>query len=51
MKKLRIVNEVRINGKWIREEDMDPEEFHRLMIAKSDYAMGNQGFVRKDKTA
>ena len=51
MKKLKIVSMVRINGKWMRQEEVDPVLFKKLLGEKLDYVMGNQGFVRKDKTA
>ena len=42
---------VRIDGQWMRQEEVDPILFKKLLGEKLDYVMGNQGFVRKDKTA
>lgn len=51
MSKLKTVNEIRVNGKWIREEELDPAFVQRVINDRIDFAMTNQGFVRKDKTA
>lgn len=47
MKKLKIVSMVTINGKKMRQEDVDPELFRKLLGEKIDSAMGNIGFVRE----
>ena len=41
---------VRINGQLMKQEDVDPELFRKLLEEKIDFAMGNIGF-EKDKTA
>lgn len=51
MSKINIVSMVRINGQWMRQEEVDPVLFKKLLGEKLDYVMSNQGFVRKDKTA
>jgi hypothetical protein len=51
MSKINIVSMVRIDGQWMRQEEVDPVLFKKLLGEKLDYVMGNQGFVRKDKTA
>jgi len=50
MNELKTVNEIRINGKWIREEELDPAFVQRVINDRIDFAMTNQGFVRKDKS-
>ena len=50
LEKLKIVSMVTINGQRMRQEDMDPEVFKRLVEEKIEFAMGNIGFKR-DKTA
>lgn len=50
MNKLKIVSMVTINGKKMRQEDVDPELFRKLLEEKFDSVMGNLGF-EKDKTA
>ena len=50
MKKLEIVSMVRINGQLMKQEDVYPELFRKLLEEKIDFAMGNIGF-EKDKTA
>lgn len=51
MSKLKLVGMVRIDGQWKRQDEVEPELFRRLHMEQIDYAMSNQGFVRKDKTA
>lgn len=46
MSELKIVSMVRINGKWMRQEEVDKELFQKLLGEKLDFAMGNQGFKR-----
>lgn len=48
--KLKIVSMVRINGQEVKQEDLDPEVFHKLLEEKIDFAMKNAGF-EKEKTA
>lgn len=48
--KLKIVSMVRINGQEVKQEDLDPEVFHKLLEEKIDFAMKNVGF-EKEKTA
>lgn len=50
MQKIKIVSMVTINGQRMKQEDVDPELFRRLLEEKIDFAMGNIGFKR-DKTA
>lgn len=51
MSKIEVVSMVRINGQWMNQNEVDPKLFNRLLGEKLDYVMGNQGFIRKDKTA
>lgn len=46
MKKLEIVSMVKINGVWMNQEDLPPEEFRRLLEAKINDTMQNIGFQR-----
>lgn len=46
MAKPEIVSEVRINGVWYRQEELDPEEFRVLLGQKLDEVMGRYGFER-----
>lgn len=48
MAKPGIVSEVRINGIWYLQEELDPEEFQRLLSKKFDEVMGKYGFKRKE---
>lgn len=48
MKKLKIVCICRINGEYVRREDVPPEQFASLVEQKIDSAMKNLGFVRKE---
>lgn len=50
MSKINIVSMVCIGGKWMRQEEVDPILFKKLLGEKLDFAMGNQGFVRKNAT-
>lgn len=50
MSKLNIVSKVRINGKLVLQEDIEPEVFQRLLEEKITKAMSNIGF-EKIKTA
>lgn len=51
MSELKTVNEIRVNGKWMREEELDPVFVQKVIRDRIDFAMTNQGFVRKEKTA
>lgn len=46
MSELKIVSMVRINGQLMKQEDVDPEVFRKLLEEKIDFAMGNIGFAR-----
>lgn len=48
MAKPEIVSEVRINGVWYKQEELDPEEFHTMLGKKFDEVMGRYGFKRKE---
>lgn len=50
MSRLKIVSKVRINGELYLQEDLDPEEFRRLVECKVTECMEGIGF-EKDKTA
>ena len=47
---IKIVNMVCINGQWMRQEEVEPELFRRLLAEKVDFAMRNAGFIRKSAT-
>ena len=49
MSELKVVSMVCINGKWMRQEEVDPALFKKLLGEKLDYGMGNAGFVRVDE--
>ena len=38
-----------INGKWMRQDEVDKDLFKKLLGEKLDFAMGNQGFKRVKK--
>lgn len=44
--KLEIVSMVRINGEYIRQEEIPAEEFRKLLEQKLDESMGDIGFER-----
>lgn len=46
MQKLQIVSMVKVDGIWKNQEDIDPEEFRKMIEAKMDAAMQNIGFER-----
>lgn len=48
--KLKIACEVKINEKWVRKDDVSPEEFATIIEAIMNRAMDNIGFDRM-KTA
>ena len=50
MSELKIVSMVCINGEWMRQDEVDKDLFKKLLGEKLDFVMGNQGFVRKDKS-
>ena len=51
MSKLKTVNEIKINGKWVREDKLDPKFVRDVIYDCIDFGMRNQNFVRIDKTA
>lgn len=44
--KIKIVSLVRIGGKVYRQEELDPEEFRRLLAQRMDEAMSGLGYER-----
>lgn len=50
MQKLEIVSMIKVDGTWIRQEDILPEDFRKLLEMKMDESMKSIGFERK-KTA
>ena len=46
MKLLKCVNQVRIDGEWRNQSDMDPEEFSEIMEKIFERGMKNIGFER-----
>lgn len=44
MKDLEIVSMVKINGEWVRQEEIPPEEFRQLLEKKLDQVMDGLGF-------
>ena len=48
---LKTVNEICINGKWVREEELDPKFVKKVILNHIDYGMTTHNFVRKTKTA
>lgn len=46
MQKLKIVSMVKINGTWVNQDDIDTEEFKKMIEIKMDTAMQNIGFER-----
>lgn len=46
---LKTVNEIRINGEWIREDKLDPKFVKDVIYDCIDFGMRNEGFVRVDK--
>lgn len=44
--KLKIACEVKINEKWVRKEDISPEEFASIIETTMNRAMDNIGFDR-----
>ena len=51
MSKLKTVNEIKINGKWVREDELDPKFVKDVIYDCIDFGMRNQNFVRIEKTA
>lgn len=49
MGKLKTVNEIRINGEWVREDKLDPKFVKDVIHDCIDFGMRNAGFVRVDK--
>lgn len=46
MKKLEWISMVKIDGNWIRQEDLPTEEFARILEAKINEVMHSIGFER-----
>jgi len=46
VKELKIVSMVKINGTWINQDDVPPEEFRELLEKKLEETMNNIGFDR-----
>ena len=44
--KLEVVSMIKVNGKWIQQEDIPQEELRRLLETKMDETMRNIGFAR-----
>ena len=47
MAKIEIVSEVRVNGVWYRQEELDPAEFQQMLNEKNTRVMKSIGFERK----
>ena len=43
---IKIVSLVRINGKVYRQEELDQEEFHRLLMNRAEEVMNDLGYER-----
>lgn len=48
MQKLEIVSMIKVDGAWIRQEDILPEDFRKLLEMKMDESMKSIGFERKN---
>ena len=46
MQKLEIVSLVKIDGKWVNQNELCPETFREVVEKKMDQAMGVIGFQR-----
>lgn len=46
MKKLEVVSMIKINGVWVRQEEIPREELCKLLEKKFDQAMKGIGFER-----
>lgn len=46
MQKLEVVSMVKVNGEWVRQEDLPPEEFRTLLETKLNDTMRSVGFGR-----
>lgn len=49
MQKLEIVSMIKINGVWVRQEEIPREELRKLLEKKFDQAMKGIGFERAKK--
>lgn len=49
MRKLKCVTEICIEGKWVREDKLDPEFVKRVIYDRMDVGMRNANFVKVDK--
>lgn len=50
MKGIEVVSMIKINGSWMKQEDLSKEEFSEILEKKLDETMKNIGFERR-KTA
>lgn len=50
MKGIEVVSMIKINGLWMKQEDLSKEEFSEILEKKLDETMKNIGFERR-KTA
>lgn len=48
MSKLNIISKIRINGELYLQEELDPEEFRKIVDQKVDEVMRNLGFEREE---
>lgn len=48
MGEIKIVNMCCINGQWMRQDEVEPEVFRKLLSEKVDEAMRNAGFIRRN---
>lgn len=46
MQKFEVVSMIKINGKWVRQEEIPKEELRKLLEKKFDEAMKGIGFER-----
>lgn len=46
MKELEIVSMIKVNGVWVRQEEIPQEEFCKLLEKKLDQVMDGIGFDR-----
>lgn len=46
MKELKIVSMVKVNGTWINQNDIPPEDFKEMLEKKIEETMQNIGFER-----
>lgn len=46
MQKLEIVSMIKVNGVWVRQEEIPKEELSKLLEKKFDQVMNEMGFKR-----